>query len=173
MQTNMMNGFYIIRTPNPATQTTSREHYCKALVDYLTKSKQSKLAFAKKAGVAHAALYNCIHSVGERRPSRITAVMVALATDGAVHPADILPKSFDRAGRYTRDDIHPLTWWLRQNKPAYADVAAALGISTGHLTRLLRGRTRCTPELADRIESYTNKQVLASDMLKDHSHTIY
>lgn len=174
MSANMINGFYIIRNTNTVPQDTAESSkHCKKLRDYIDRHGLTIKALADKIGVSTATVHNCIYHGRRNSPSRLSALLVSIATDGEVHPADILPTKFDRTGVYTKDDIHPLVLWLRANRMSVSVAADKLGMSVPRLTRILKGTTKCRSRIAEAIEQLTSCEISASILMRNYSHVIY
>ena len=51
----------------------------------------------------------------------------------------------DAAGDLTSDVIDEITWYMREHKMSRADLAGAMGVSTGRVSRILSGGEYLTP----------------------------
>jgi transcriptional regulator with XRE-family HTH domain len=51
----------------------------------------------------------------------------------------------DTAADVTPDVIDEITWYMREHKVSRADLAGAMGVSTGRVSRILSGGENLTP----------------------------
>jgi transcriptional regulator with XRE-family HTH domain len=51
----------------------------------------------------------------------------------------------DSAGDLAPDVIDEITWYMREHKMSRADLAGAMGVSTGRVSRILSGGESLTP----------------------------
>jgi transcriptional regulator with XRE-family HTH domain len=51
----------------------------------------------------------------------------------------------DAAGDLASDLIDEITWYMREHKMSRADLAGAMGVSTGRVSRILSGGESLTP----------------------------
>ena len=62
-------------------------------------------------------------------------------------------------------NVIPLVDWLRTHKIRQTHFAGKIGISHGHISKMLRGKTGITPGLAKQIELATGGAVKAAQLL--------